>query len=413
MQKIKIYLHMIVLIGLFISSISSYKVFGNENDVIRITIDGKSLNSDVAPRIIKDRTMIPFRVVFEALGAEVIWDDEKQLVTGKMDNTTVILEVDQFNATVNGVNNYLDVSPVIIDDRVLVPVRFVAESLGATVNWLGEERTVEILTNTTFTNDLTGATLKYGMTRDELIRVLGEPQRKDLSEYGFYWYIYKNDYSNYIQVGVDENKVVAFSVFSKNWVIDEVKGIQVGKLKSEIPNYALTSSLNVRLYFDKYKEGSLQDVALLAFEYIPESMRKNINYSSEVIRGWEKQIFDQTNALRVIKAGLTPFIWSDQASASSRDHSKDMAINNYFNHKSLSGLLPWDRMEAKGINAKAQAENIAAGYYSSTAVTIAWWNSLDHRANMLGDYINLGVGAHYYEKSTYKTYFTQDFFTSK
>lgn len=114
------------------------KVFGTTN-----------LN-DVAPKIVNDRTMLPVRFVAENLGAKVSWDEEKQLVTitGKQlktdEDITILIYIASDIAYVNGKEIKLD-SPAFIDnDRTYTPVRFVAEELGADVEWVESELKVVI-----------------------------------------------------------------------------------------------------------------------------------------------------------------------------------------------------------------------------------------------------------------------------
>ena len=105
---------------------------------------------DVAPKIVNDRTMLPARFVAENLGAKVSWDEEKQLVTitGKQlktdEDITILIYIASDNAYVNGKEIKLD-SPAFIDnDRTYTPVRFVAEELGADVEWVESELKVVI-----------------------------------------------------------------------------------------------------------------------------------------------------------------------------------------------------------------------------------------------------------------------------
>lgn len=94
------------------------------------------------------RVMVPLRAIFESLGAEVDWDANTRTITGTKGDTIVTLVVNSPTATVNGKEIVLDVPPVIIDGRTLVPVRFVSESLGAEVEWDGNRRQVNIATGT-------------------------------------------------------------------------------------------------------------------------------------------------------------------------------------------------------------------------------------------------------------------------
>lgn len=84
------------------------------------------------------------RGVFEALGAEVSWDGNTQTVTGVKGNKTVMLKLNSRDALVNGNPCTLDVPATAVNGRVLIPVRFVSESLGAAVEWDQATRTAII-----------------------------------------------------------------------------------------------------------------------------------------------------------------------------------------------------------------------------------------------------------------------------
>ncbi len=113
-------------------------------DDIKITINGEAKTFDVMPQIIEGRTLVPMRGIFEALGAEVGWDDATKTASGKTATTTVALTIDNKEAKVNGKAVTLDVPAQIIDSRTMVPARFVAESLGCKVDWDGTTKTVII-----------------------------------------------------------------------------------------------------------------------------------------------------------------------------------------------------------------------------------------------------------------------------
>lgn len=114
------------------------------SDNVKVILEGQELTFEVPPQIVKGRTLLPLRAIFEALGLEVGWDSGTRTITGSDDNTEIILQIDNINARVNGRDNVLDVPPQIIQDRTLVPVRFIAESLDLNVEWEEESRTVII-----------------------------------------------------------------------------------------------------------------------------------------------------------------------------------------------------------------------------------------------------------------------------
>ena len=111
---------------------------------IRVMLDGEELIFDVPPQIISERTMVPMRAIFEALGAEVNWDEVTQTITATQDDTTIIMQIDNAAMSINAATITLDVSPTLIGARTLVPVRAVAEGLDADVRWDAERRTVVI-----------------------------------------------------------------------------------------------------------------------------------------------------------------------------------------------------------------------------------------------------------------------------
>ncbi len=103
-------------------------------------VNGKLVVLDSAPIIRNDRTLLPIRFVAEALGAQVGWDDSTKKVTIQDSSTKIEMWINKPTAIVNGKAVYIDpanhnVVPVIVNARTMLPVRFVAESLGAQVEW--------------------------------------------------------------------------------------------------------------------------------------------------------------------------------------------------------------------------------------------------------------------------------------
>ncbi|MCL2839100.1 MAG: copper amine oxidase N-terminal domain-containing protein [Oscillospiraceae bacterium] len=116
----------------------------NAQQPIRVILDGRTLQFDVQPTIINDRTMVPMRGIFEALGANVEWNEATRTVTATRGALTVQTTIGNNVITVNGVRTTMDVAPVIVSDRTLVPVRFISEAFGYDVEWDGVSRIVSI-----------------------------------------------------------------------------------------------------------------------------------------------------------------------------------------------------------------------------------------------------------------------------
>ena len=102
-----------------------------------VSVDDKEINNDVAPVIVNDRTLVPIRIVTETLGGDVEWNDSTKTVTLNIDGKTITMTI---GVELEGYG----VAPEIINDRTYVPIRFIAEELGAVVNWNEETQEVVI-----------------------------------------------------------------------------------------------------------------------------------------------------------------------------------------------------------------------------------------------------------------------------
>ena len=111
---------------------------------------GTEKSNDVAPKIVNNRTMLPARFAAENLGALVLWDEEKELVTIKGKNletnedVEILITIGAENAVVNGKEVKLDSPAFVENDRTYTPIRFISEELGAKVEWIESEQKVLI-----------------------------------------------------------------------------------------------------------------------------------------------------------------------------------------------------------------------------------------------------------------------------
>ena len=116
------------------------------------TVNESKYRFTSTPVIKNNRTLVPIRAIMEALGGTVGWDSIERKVTVLLDSTTIELWIGKNIAKVNDIdipidpNNY-KVVPEIINSRTIVPVRFVAENLGAKVDWDGPTQTITIIYN--------------------------------------------------------------------------------------------------------------------------------------------------------------------------------------------------------------------------------------------------------------------------
>lgn len=111
---------------------------------INLTIDGTPIKTDAPPVVLEGRTLVPLRAIFEALGANVEWDNATKTATAIKAGTEIKLTLNNKTASVNGIAQTLDVPAQSIDGRTMVPARFIADNLGYTVGWNSNTNTVTL-----------------------------------------------------------------------------------------------------------------------------------------------------------------------------------------------------------------------------------------------------------------------------
>ena len=94
--------------------------------------------------IVNDRVLVPMRAVFEALGCGVEWNGETKTVTASNGDDTIILKIDDDTMLKNDEKITLDAPAELDGDFTMVPLRAVSEALDRAVSWDGETRTVTI-----------------------------------------------------------------------------------------------------------------------------------------------------------------------------------------------------------------------------------------------------------------------------
>jgi uncharacterized protein YkwD len=113
-------------------------------------------------------------------------------------------------------------------------------------------------------------------------------------------------------------------------------------------------------------------------------------------------------------AGCANVQWNAALGTAAQRHAGDMAANNYFSHNSRNGAGFAARIRAAGYRYRLAAENVAAGQQSPEEVVDAWMRSPTHRVNILNCRLrHVGIGFSENSRSTYGTYWVQDFGTAR
>ncbi len=104
------------------------------------TINGQNKTMDVSPVVVESRTLLPIRFAADPLGAVTEWNGNESKVTVTLGATKIELWIGSNTALINGVSTMIDpnnqeVKPLIINNRTMLPMRFVTEKLGCDVEW--------------------------------------------------------------------------------------------------------------------------------------------------------------------------------------------------------------------------------------------------------------------------------------
>lgn len=281
----------------------------------------------------------------------------------------------------------------------------------------------------------------------DLLQEFGEPNRKDLSPYGYTWWVYANQ-DTYLQFGIDGDQKIE-TIYARGVDIplkdlnnkesyDQMNHLlkfnKEVKYQSNLSSYTfyltdedllqrplvhIDEDIFIQFYFDQFTN-DLSSFRLLKIDTLLKHIPYEIQYRGklpdkpsltdqqwkEIERGMEQQIFELTNFIRE-EHDLDAVQWRDDLHEVAFLHSKDMVENNYFSHYGLEGKGLKERLETKEIVYQFAGENIAADYPDGLAAVEGWLNSKGHREALLDEkYTHLGVGVH-------RLYYTQNFISSR
>ncbi|WP_432666724.1 stalk domain-containing protein [Wukongibacter baidiensis] len=135
----------LLILMLLCSMLNPLSISAEAKD-IQVKLNNESIEFDVKPVILEGRTLVPLRAIFEKLNMKVEWDEKTRTVIGDKRGLNLKLPIDSRIAIKNNEIIEVEVPATIIDGRTMVPVRFIAESTGAKVDWNADNNTVHIST---------------------------------------------------------------------------------------------------------------------------------------------------------------------------------------------------------------------------------------------------------------------------
>lgn len=155
-MKIKNIFCLFLILLLFLS-IGVAAAQNNQNEIelifhiddFRYTINGNEYEMDACPLIRENRTFLPIRFVVDPTGAFLLWEGYERKVTIGLKNQTIELWIENPMARINGTETQIDnnpkVTPFILNGRTMLPLRFIAENLGAQVDWDAQKKEIRVI----------------------------------------------------------------------------------------------------------------------------------------------------------------------------------------------------------------------------------------------------------------------------
>ncbi|RTE10329.1 copper amine oxidase N-terminal domain-containing protein [Paenibacillus whitsoniae] len=134
----------IIFLALFALIQAPTQLFAKGTSMIAVSLDGEPLSFSTPPFIQEGVTLVQFRPLFEKLGLHIVWDAETRTITGSKGDLSIVLQINNKTATINGVQFELEVAPQIVNDDTVVPIRFVAETAHRKVTWNSETEHIQI-----------------------------------------------------------------------------------------------------------------------------------------------------------------------------------------------------------------------------------------------------------------------------
>lgn len=218
---------------------------------IQVLLDTESVTFEVPPFMKNGSVMVPFRTLFEQLGLKVTWNKDKQTIIGEKEGTTIKMQVGLPNAEVNGKTISLAVAPTIVSGNTFVPLRFIAESLNAKVDWEAGRKLAVIQSKQ---------------------QILSSDRSVEVTAYGK-WSVIED---------ASKNAKLAIQSYNKSTLV-----------VNEIPKTNLTSNTNLDAFYQSIKTEMIADPNIEIVEEVQETF---LGYPAKSLafykmeNGWESYI---------------------------------------------------------------------------------------------------------------------------
>lgn len=139
---------------------------------INVNVNNNNVKMDVSPVIVDGRTLVPVAAISNALNSSVSWDELSRTVTITRGDTVISLQLDNKTATVDGQVINLDVPAKSINGRTMVPVSFIAQAFNEKVVWHPTTQTVLISSDAPVTSNIPAVQVNSSQTTYKIVRIV-------------------------------------------------------------------------------------------------------------------------------------------------------------------------------------------------------------------------------------------------
>jgi len=382
---------------------------------ITVIVRDVHVNFNVRPIIVNNRVLVPLRGTIEELGATVRWESPNIIIN--KNNISITMRANATTADVNGRKVTLNVPAITRRGTTFVPLRFISENLGVPVVWDGANsivlidsgiERVPVVPLRTMSLVSGNKTLTLGMTKNEIIQVLGTPTESVPSLTGDPSMVFYNQGKDMVLVCINGGKVTRIYTKSKNWsLLGSRVGEELSVVRSRLNNVEQPGIPTEIEFIDGNSatfNRSMVDSQVIAIE------ADVLSAGNRAVQGEQKKLAELGNgkiAAHVINAyrellGMPHLLWHDRLAYAARLHSKDMNDNNFQGHGSSNGDGQVTRMLNQGIKPDDTAENAGRNRFDAVQEFVAVNYSPAHRENMIISYFtHMGIG-HYNGRFTQK-----------
>ncbi|EFM39519.1 copper amine oxidase domain protein [[Eubacterium] yurii subsp. margaretiae ATCC 43715] len=244
----------VIIFGLLMTSFLNNQCSAANHNDITLIINGKRVVLEQNIIIENGRVLVPYSLIAKDLGAVSNWDSSSKKVTVKIEGKLIEIKIGNKTAMINGKAVELDVPPMIRNDRTMIPLRFVAESLNYNVDYDKEKREVSLSPSLYSSSknseesfeDITGKESEYSFLKDFFSGQSKEKYTKSINKDGY----------TYAKVFYGEKNTGGFDAKVESVSLVDGKFHVKSRLTSPPPNASVTMAFSYPSVTIRFKNPS-------------------------------------------------------------------------------------------------------------------------------------------------------------